>query len=349
MKTQPKTIIVFCPNWVGDVVMATPVFDCLRQNYPEAKLIGVIRRYTRGVIEDGPWFDRIIDCNEKTVKGFIALVLSIRRLKPDMAVILPNSFRSALIARLGNAKNIYGYHRNGRFPLLNGGPKPVFDEKGIEPRPMVQYYMELCRFLTLNIPGHIKPNLFFSPALAQKGKKLLNHYNIQECDMVIGINPGAKFGSSKCWSPEYFARLAELFEKKWQCKILLFVGPGEEKIARSIVKNSTANIIDTGPDHVDLSLLKCLIKRCQLLVTNDTGTRHYGVAFDIPVVVIMGSTDPRYTASNLEKTLVLRKELDCSPCHKPICPLDHHDCMQMIKPEDVLQGSIQLMENVKAL
>lgn len=343
MKTQPKTVIVFCPNWVGDVVMATPALDCLRQNYPDARIVGVIRSYVRGVVEDGPWFDKIIACDDKTAKGFCKLVQDIRSLNADIAIVLPSSIRSALTVRFGGVKEIYGYRRNGRSSLLSGGPKPIRAGNGILPIPMVEYYMEICRWLHLEIPEVIKPSLFLSESLKEKGDQLLDSYGIKPDDLVIGMNPGAKFGSSKCWPPQYFAKLAELYAKRWNSKILLLVGPGEDEIAKSILQSSKASIVNTGPDRVDLALLKYLIKRCQLLVTNDTGPRHYAVAFDIPVVVIMGPTDPRYTDANLEKTIVLRHELDCSPCHKKICPRDH-ECMLMIKPEVVLNGSEKLIE-----
>jgi heptosyltransferase-2 len=342
-------VIVFCPNWVGDVVMSTPVFSCLRQNYSQATFICVIRKYVRGVIEDSPWFDNIIDYNDKSVKGFFKIVKTIRNLNPDIVILLRNSFRSACIARLGGAKHIYGYKRDGRSLLLTDGPEPLRGKHGFKPVPMANYYMELCRFLKLKIPEDTRPVLYISDQITEKGSSLLEHYGIGSGDMVIGINPGAKFGTSKCWPPEYFAKLAELFEKQWNCKILLFVGPGEEEIASSIVENSRARIINTGPDNIDLALLKYFVKRCNLLITNDTGTRQYAVAFDIPVVVIMGPTDAEYTAANLEKTLVLQKELDCSPCHKKKCPHGHHDCMKTITPEDVFRGSITLMEKMRAL
>ncbi len=163
---------------------------------------------------------------------------------------------------------------------------------------------------------------------------------------MIGLNPGAKFGSSKCWPAAYFARLAELIQEKWHCTILLLVGPGEDAIAASIIKSSKAEIVNTGPEKVDLALLKYVISRLNLLITNDTGPRHYGVAFDIPVVVIMGPTNPDYTAANMEKTIVLRKTLDCSPCHEKICPLGHHRCMTEITPEYVFEQIVRLLEQV---
>jgi heptosyltransferase-2 len=321
------------------------VFLCIRQNYPETKIIGVVRNYAKGVVEDGPWFDQIIGCDDKTTKGFFKLVQMIRNLNPDIAIVLPSSLRSVLAVWFGGIRGIFGYRRNHRSFLLTGGPRPIYTGNGILPIPMVDYYMEICRWLHLEIPEVTKPSLFLSHSLKKRGKQLFDRYGIKYDDMVIGMNPGAKFGSSKCWPPEYFARLAELFVKRWDCKILLFIGPGEDEIAQSILEFSKATIVNTGPDKVDLALLKYLIRRCQLLVTNDTGPRHYAVAFDVPVVVIMGPTDPRYTAANLEKTLVLRQELDCSPCHKKKCPRDH-ECMSMIKPETVFEGSETLLKGI---
>ena len=338
-----QTILVACPNWVGDVVMATPTFECIRKNYPAARIIGLIRKYAGGVVEGGPWFNDLIKVNDKTIRGVFQASYRIRRLNPDMAFVLPNSFRAVLIARLGGAKKIYGYRRNGRSVLMSGGPLPLRENKRFIPRQMVDYYLEICRWRHLKIPSRLRPRLFMSDAVQEKGRRLLERYCICPDDTVIGMNPGAQFGSSKCWPPAHFARLAELLSQHWNCKILLFIGPGEKDIGNKIVQLSRAKIINTGPDKVDLALLKPLIQRCRLLVTNDTGPRHYAVAFDIPVVVIMGPTDPRYTQANVEKTIVLRRETECSPCHLKECKLDHR-CMTEISPEAVLQAGKQLLQ-----
>jgi heptosyltransferase-2 len=319
----------------------------LKQNFPEARIIGVIRKYAGGALEDGPWLDGLIQTRDKTTRGFFELVRQIRRMRPDFAVVLPNSFRSALICRLGGVKKIYSYRRGGRTILLNGGPKPKVSPNGIVPIPMAEYYLAICAWMGLKIPEQNKPSLYLSEAVKKQGNELLHRYGIKPDDMVIGLNPGAKYGTSKCWPPENFANLAELLVQKWDCKILLFVGPGEAELGRQITAGSKAQIIDTGPDRVDLALLKPLVKRCQLLITNDTGPRHYAVAFDVPCVVIMGPTDPRYTQANLEKTLVLRRELDCSPCHQKQCPLDHR-CMTEITPQTVFHESEKLLENIQS-
>jgi len=340
MDNTPETIIVFCPNWVGDVVMATPVFDCLRRHYRAARIIGVIRGYAAGVIADGPWFDEIIQLNDKQIGGFLAAVRAVRAAEPDMAIVMPNSFRASLLAFLSGAGTRYGYKRNFRSWLLSGGPAPLTDGRGgIRPVPMVEYYMALGRYLGCAPPPDPRPRLFFSDDIREKGEALLARYDIQADRPLVGLNPGAKFGASKCWPPAYFARLAELLQEKRGCQILMLVGPGEDEIAAAILASGRANIINTGPDKVDLALLKYVVSRLDLLITNDTGPRHYGVAFDIPTIVIMGPTNPDYTAANLEKTVVLRKILDCSPCHEKQCPLGHHRCMTLITPEEVSAAS----------
>jgi ADP-heptose:LPS heptosyltransferase len=121
---------------VGDVVAATPAFDCLRRGLPNARIIAVIRHYAQGVIESGPWFDAVIGCDDKSWGGFVALVRQIRRLKPDLAVVLPSSARATLGLFLGGARSIYGYRRGARRLLLSGGPAPVRSRTGIVPRPM---------------------------------------------------------------------------------------------------------------------------------------------------------------------------------------------------------------------
>jgi len=324
--------------------MATPFFECLRNNFPDTNIHACVRKYARGVIEDSPWFDSIIDCNDKNLRGFIDTVLGIRALKPDMGILLPNSIRSLLTVKLASTRLIYGYKRNLRNFFMSGGPEPIRTADGIKPVPMVDYYLEMGRSLHLQIPKNPKLKLFISDRLQTEGQRILSRYGISEKDKVIGLNPGASFGSSKCWPPENFARLAELIEDEMGCKMMLFVGPGEETIAKAIVEKSRARLVDTGPDKIDLSLLKPLIKRCDLLVTNDTGPRHYAVAFDVPVVVLMGPTHPAYTAANLDRTIVIREELDCSPCHQKVCPTDHR-CMKDILPETVFEGVKKLMKD----
>jgi len=338
-----NTLIIRCPNWVGDIVMAIPAIDCFRNNFPEAKIVGIVKKRAQGILKDGPWFDGFIDSDDKSRGGFRRMTKQIRQCKADMAVLFPNSVRSLLSVRLGGVKEVYGYRRDFRGLFLNGGPKPVYNKHGILPVPMTEYYLGICRWLGLNVPDKTRPKLFIGQDVLKRAELLFQKHGIQSKDLVIGINPGASFGASKCWPAEYFAELAELCEKELGAKILLLAGPGEESIVEAIVQNSRAKIIDTHKDKVDLELLKPVVRRCNLLVTNDTGPRHYAVALDVPVVVIIGPTDPRYTASNLDRTIVIRKEMDCSPCHKKICPREHQ-CMTEIAATEVFTAAKRLLK-----
>ncbi|MEN6428052.1 MAG: lipopolysaccharide heptosyltransferase II [Phycisphaerales bacterium] len=336
-----RTLAVRCPNWVGDVVMATPVFDCLRRNLPQARIVGVMKKGAQGIVRDGPWFDDLVDGNDKTWAGFQRMRRQLKALSADTAILLTNSVRSALTMRLSGVRQVYGYRRQWRNLLLTGGPTASRNGTAV-PIPMGEYYLEICRWLGLELPAALKPTLFIGEELRKRGCSLLAKHAIAAEDFVIGLNPGASFGSSKCWPPEYFAELARLLRKSTDAKILLFSGPGEEGIIQAILDRTEVDLIDTRSDKVDLELLKPLVKRCNLFVTNDTGPRHYAVAFDVPTVVIMGSTDPRYTAANLDRTTVVRRELDCSPCHKKECPRGH-ECMREIRPAEVFAAAERLV------
>ncbi|MBW2451744.1 MAG: lipopolysaccharide heptosyltransferase II [Deltaproteobacteria bacterium] len=321
--------------------MATPVFECLRQNLPDVRITALTRSYNAKIIEVEPWLDAVIPCSDQTIDDLLKTAQAVRNSGADTAILLPNSIRSYLPVRMGGIKKIFGYRRGGRKIFLDG-PLPKKSQNGILPMPMIHYYLELCKWLGLDVPDDPKPCLSVSEELNSLADQLFEQYQIKPEDRVIGFNPGAKFGSSKCWPPQYFANLADLMKDQWDCKILLFVGPGEDTIAEEICKLSNAAVINTGPDRIDLALLKPMIRRCDLLVTNDTGPRHYAVAFDRPVVVIMGPTDPRYTNSNLEHTIILRKDLPCAPCHEKEC-VQQHECMQDITPERVMAAAQTLL------
>jgi len=338
-----RSLVVRCPNWVGDIVMATPVFQCLRENFPEAVITACVRPYARGILENSPWFDHIVDCDDKSLAGLRAIRSQLSPLKPDLGLLLTNTTHSWITFKFAGIPHIVGYKRNFRRHFLSDGPIPAREGKTYKPIPMQDYYLELCRHMGLSLPSAPKACLHFSDTQANASSKLLREYGVMDSDRLIGLNPGASFGSSKCWPAENFAHLAELLQKQFACKLIMLVGPGEDSIAAEIVQRTKAEIINTADNKLDLAQLKPVIQRCDLLISNDTGPRHYAVAFDVPNIVLMGPTNPVYTARNLDHTRVLRRDLDCSPCHKKTCPLGHHNCMRQISPQMVLDQALSLL------
>ena len=160
-------------------------------------------------------------------------------------------------------------------------------------------------------------------------------------DHPVLLTAGASYGASKLWGPERFAAVARHFQEKRGRPCVVLAGPKEVALADGIAKSSGATAA-TDP-VLPLHLLKALVERCSLMITGDTGPRHIAVALDRPVVCIMGPSDPRYTDYCLEKTVVLRKQLDCSPCQRQVCPLGHHDCMKLVTVEEVVEAGERLL------
>lgn len=312
MSTSVQRILIRFPNWVGDVVMAEPVVRILKQNYPEARIAVAIRRYAAKILVGHPAIDSLIPFDDQNLGGMKQLADAIREESPDLAVLLPNSFRSFASVRWAGVKNIVGYRRGLRHFFVKGPHSPKENGR-YQPVPMTDYYLGLLQWMGLKIEGSVTPHLYLTEEEAARGEALLKGYGIEPGDKVVALNPGARFGASKCWPPKYFAELAEKIQSQYASKLLLLVGPGEDSIAEEIVQTSKADIINTGPDKADLGVLKALVKRIDLMVTNDTGPRHYAVAFDKPVVVLMGPTDPRHTNCHLDQTVILREDLPCVP------------------------------------
>ena len=342
MTDAPKRILIRFPNWVGDVVMAEPVVRIVKNNYPNTEIAVAIRKYASKILVGHPDIARLIPFDDPTLSGVKQLATEIKKEVPDLAILLPNSFRSFLSVRWGGVTNIIGYRRGFRKFFIQG-PVPPMENRRYQPVPMTDYYCELLRWMGLKIEVPVTPHLYLTDEEAARGQELLTQYGIAKGDRVVALNPGAKFGSSKCWPPEYFAELANQIQNRYASKLLLLVGPGEQAIADEIVQISQAEIINTAPDKMDLGVLKALVKRANLLVTNDTGPRHYAVAFGKPVVVLMGPTDPRHTNCHLDQTVILREDLPCMPCHKKVCPIDH-PCMREMTPDKVFNAVQQIMD-----
>lgn len=342
MTDEPQRIVVRAPNWVGDVVMATPTFRALRENYPQAHLAVVLKPYVRPILNGCPWFDEVVETEGKGVGPTLRLASQLRAERFDLAVILPNSVRSALEAFLGRARRRIGYDRRRRGVLLTDPVAPPRDDRGrFLPTNMVDYYLTLCQHLGCQNLSQ-REELFVTDACQRLAGAILEQHGVDEDTVLIGLNPGGAFGSSKLWLPDRFAAVADALAERTNCRIILFGSPGERPILETVAEHMAHEPILTAPGELTLDTLKPLVRRCALLVTNDTGARHFAVAFDVPVVCIMGSTSPRYTDVNLDRQIVVRVEVDCGPCQKKVCTTDHR-CMTRITPEMVLAAADRLL------
>lgn len=322
--------------------MATPAFRCIRENFPNSQITLLIKKNLSGIISGAPWFDEVIEFESKGRIKYLRLIRQLRQERFDLSFLFPNSFRSAFTIWLGGAKRRIGYNRDARSILLTDSIERLKENGKFKPTYMADYYPRLCAHIGCKA-GSKKLELFNTKESEIAADKLLKEYNINTKPYIL-INPGASYGSSKCWTAEGFAKTADSLREVVDCNIVLVCGPGETKLANDIENCSKKNLINLSKESVPLDVLKAIVKKCKLLITVDSGPRHFAVAFERPAVVLMGPTDPRYTKSEYEIGTVIREDSDCSPCHTKTCPTDHR-CMTMIKPEKVVQACMDLLTN----
>ena len=161
---------------------------------------------------------------------------------------------------------------------------------------------------------------------------------------LILLNPGAQYGEAKCWLPEYFAKLADQFIDELDATVLISSAPRERVIVDAINRHMKHAAVDLARAGCTLGALKEIIRRCDLMVTNDTGPRHIAAALDVPVVTVFGPTHPEWTEIYFAKERKVAVKVFCGPCQKKTCPLDHR-CMTQVTPGMVFQTSQELLKS----
>ncbi|MCG8334900.1 MAG: hypothetical protein MJE63_10305, partial [Proteobacteria bacterium] len=189
-----RKIILRCPNWVGDIVMATPVYDSVRATWPDAEILCLVRSYAVDILSGGPWFDKLVGIDDGTKEGKKQQIKLIKDFSADIAIVLPNSWSSALPIWKAGCRNIYGYKRDFRGIILKDGPKPIKQGGKIKPIPTTDYYQDLCEYFGLNMPDSFAPHLYINDQLQARADKIFSRYSIQQDEPVVGLNPGASFG-----------------------------------------------------------------------------------------------------------------------------------------------------------
>lgn len=334
--TSIHKILIRAPNWVGDVVMATGNFADVRRAFPRAEISVLLKPGREKILEGSTDVDRFLfDRAGSSLSAQWRLARELRAQKLDLALLFPNSFRAAWIAWLAGIPRRAGYRRNLRSALLTHGVSYEREGSRRKPVPMPIFYARIGE--AVGIPrGDLRPRLFVPQECEERAARLRGTLGIGSGERLIGLNPGASFGASKLWPPENFAAVGDALTERLGLRTIIFVGPGEEPIAEAISSRMKHRPIYDPKNLVPLDILKPFVRDLKLMVTTDTGPRHYAVAFRVPTVVVMGPTHPDYTAINLEETEVVRHDVPCGPCHLKTCPIDHK-CMVGITPGEVLE------------
>lgn len=357
---MPENILVRGVNWIGDAVMTMPAIHALKKIFPDSRLTLLVRPSVASLFEKDPFIDEIILYEEK-FRGYIGklkLAQLLRGRSFTKAVLLQNAFDAALITSLAGIPERIGYNRDGRgFLLTNPVPFNKEDRKFHH----TEYYLNIISALSpLSSALSPLPWIYLSPE-----ERLIARGKLSGLKRpVLGINPGATYGSAKRWFPERFAEIASWFIKDTGGSVVVFGGLAETEIAEEICKK-----IEVGENHCDaaqprnfsisqlinlagktsLRELCALISECEVLVSNDSGPMHVAYAVGTPLVAIFGSTCPNLTGPTGEDDIVIKSDLLCSPCFERTCKNKDLKCMHGITSEDVYRGIKKILPDKKAV
>jgi len=345
------------PTWLGDGVMATPALRALRERFPAAQITALLRKANAPLFEGLPSLDRIMTYQDErgeageggAKSGRARLIGRLRSRGFDLAVLLPNSFRWAWIASRSRIPRRVGYARDGRGWLLTDRLLPLKRRDGrFAVVPALDYYLGLASYLGADT-GDRRMALTTTPQADAAADRLLRRggFNPDRARPLVLIGPGANFGESKMWPTDRFAAAADRCVRELGATVALTGSPREQPMLEAVQAAAHNRLIDLPQLGMDLRLLKSIVKRASLLITNDTGPRHIAAALGTPVVTIFGPTDPGWTTLPHAPERHVRADVSCSPCQQKHCPLtgtrNEHICMRRVTPPMVVAAAGRLL------
>ena len=322
--------IIFAPNWLGDAVMALPAIADVRRGSPRATIAIAARQSVAPLFGMVPGIDEVITLVEGVEKG-IGTGRSF-----DTAILLPNSFHAAVIARRAGIPDRWGYRTGWRGLLLTRAVDRA--PAGIH---QVEYYQHLVH--ALGFPtGPNEPRLDVSPDVRAGARRALEQAGWDGRAPLVALAPGAAHGGAKRWAPPSFAEVAHGLAVDGVRSVLIGSdtdAPAGRAIESALGDSTTVmNLIG----RTDLATLAGVLAMARALVTNDSGAMHLGAAIGTPITALFGPTDervtgPRTDVSSRSQPIVLTHPVWCSPCGLRECPLDHA-CMRGIAVDTVARA-----------
>ncbi len=338
--TVPQSILVVGPAWVGDMIMCHSLIQRLK-TVTNAHITLLTPPWTLPLVSRMTGVDAGIELpfghGQFDLVGRYRLAKSLRKQHYTIAIILPGSWKSALIPALAGIPQRIGYLGEQRWLLLT------------EPRKLDKQRLPktVQRFVALAMPAtHPGPKLDDLPWPQIQSTQTTQTEALQSLGLsapkepTLGLCSGAEYGPSKQWPAHHYATVAREFSRRgWS--IWLFGSSRDTAFAQQIADQSVVPVLNLCGKT---SLLQAvdLLALCQAVVSNDSGLMHIAAALHRPLVALYGSSSPDATPPLSKACVILRQTLDCSPCFKRHCPLQHHDCMQKLAPQEVIGALEQL-------
>ncbi len=293
----PLRLLVVMPSWVGDVVMATPTLRLLRERFKGAFIGGLVRPGIDQLLAGSDFVDELHVERASGVMGPKFVAAKVRPRRYDTAILLTNSFSTALVLRLAGIPRRIGYDRDARGLLLTdklSAPKGA--DGSWRPVPAVDYYLALAQRFLLGEDARAGPmELATTPQEEIAADALLARASVEPGEPMVILNPGGN-NAAKRWPADRFAAIADVLAERHGLRVLLNGSPAETGLVEDIAAACrVAKPVQLSAIGINLGSLKAVVRRCSLMVTNDTGPRHIAAAFGVPLVSLFGPTDHRWT------------------------------------------------------
>lgn len=342
-------ILVRGTNWVGDAVMTIPALRELRRIFPDAEISLAAKPWADGLFRDADFIDEIITIN-KTKPKFRSIFHqadAIRETNFDLAVLLPNSFESALTTILARVPRRIGYNKDLRGLLLTD---PIAVPEWKDRNHEVFYYLNLIaeterRVLGKETVGRFAADISLpvSNERRSNARDILSKAGIEPNSQKIALGVGSTNSRAKRWPAKYFAELNDLLFEKLGASALLVGSPDDAEVSNEVISLSKNKPFDlTG--KTDVGEAAAVLSEIDLLISNDMGLAHIAPSVGTRTIVIFGPTNPETTRPFSDDALIIREPVECSPCMLRDCPIDHR-CMTRILPERVFEQAVAFLQD----
>jgi len=334
-----KALIV-APSWIGDTVLAQPLFMRLHQHTPGLDLHALAPRWVAPVLQRMPEIAGIIDSpfghGQLSLKARWRLARTLAAQRFDRAYVLPNSLKSALIPFMAGIPERIGFTGESRIGLINR--RHTLD-KTLLPE-MAERFAQLAEPVGAPLPRPLPlPQLSSTPA---QQESTLAALGLARPEKLVVFCPGAEYGPAKRWPTRHFATLAGALAARGYTVWLLGspkdAAIGDEIIAQApqLPPATLANLCG----RTALVQAIDLIAAADFVVCNDSGLMHIAAALGRPLVATYGSSSPGFTPPLSPKARVISLKLECSPCFRRECPLGHLNCLEQLEPQRVLEACL---------
>ena len=340
-------ILVRATNWLGDAVMSLPALHALRDRFPGAHLAVQAMPWVADLYARETFLDQVLPYTARRgASDWMGKWRAGRQLRAgrfDCAILLANSFDSALGAWLAGIPRRIGYQRDGRGWLLTDAIPPV--RPGEIPRHECFYYLELLRRsgILSGLPEGGSIQLEGAAQARVAGERRFAEMGI--AGPVIGVSPGAAYGSAKRWPPDQFAEAAARVAAATGATVAVFGSRDERPVAELVIDDLRTRHVAARnfAGETTLGEFIDLAAACRLFLTNDSGAMHVASALGVPTVAVFGATDHEATGPLGPRARVVREPVECSPCLSRECPIDHR-CMTRVSAERVAAEALELLK-----